>query len=149
MGPPIWLTSPAGALACGVLAWCIDPAAAPAGRATIAATLTLVAFLVAAVAGVLLAAVDMRCLRLPDLLVGPVLGAALLLLGAAAAVTGTAGDLLRALAAALALGAGYLVLALIPGANLGLGDVKLCLPLGCCSAGWVGRPCCSAPCFRT
>jgi leader peptidase (prepilin peptidase)/N-methyltransferase len=105
-----------------------------------AAVLALAAFLLAGVAGVLLAAIDLACLRLPDAIVGPTFVAALLLLGAAAATAGTGAagrDLLRALTAALALSGGYLVLALLPGAGLGLGDVKLCAVLGLL-LGWLG-----------
>jgi leader peptidase (prepilin peptidase) / N-methyltransferase len=92
---------------------------------------------VVAVAGVLLAAIDLACLRLPDVVLGPAFGAALVLLAAAAAAAGTGDDLLRALAGAAVLGGGYLLLALLTGAHLGLGDVKLCLPLGLL-LGWLG-----------
>lgn len=140
LGPPGWLAAAIGAVAFGVLCWALDPTAAQGARATAAAALVLAAFLLTAAAGVLLGAIDLACLRLPDLIVGPTFAAALVLLGSAAAVTGTdaaAADLLRALAAALALAGGYLVLALLPGANLGLGDVKLCAPLGLL-LGWLG-----------
>jgi leader peptidase (prepilin peptidase)/N-methyltransferase len=133
LGPPLWLTMAATVLACGALAWAVDPTGAPGGRASASAWLVLVAFVLAAVAGVLLAAIDLACLRLPDVIVLPVLAAVIVLLGAATALAGTGAagrDLLRALIAALALSGGYLVLALLPGANLGLGDVKLCALLG-------------------
>jgi leader peptidase (prepilin peptidase) / N-methyltransferase len=137
LGPPAWLTALVGAAACGALAWALDPTRrAPDGGAA-GAWLVLAAFLLVAVAGVLLAAIDLACLRLPDLIVGPAFGGALVLLGTAAALTGGWGDLLRAGSAALVLAGGYLVLALLPGANLGLGDVKLCLPLGLL-LGWLG-----------
>ena len=140
LGPPTWLTTTAGALTSGVLGWALDPTAAAGARATAAGWLVLIAFLLAGAAGVLLGAIDMACLRLPDLIVGPVFGVALLLLGAAAAVVGTsaaATALLRALAAAVVLSGVYLLLALLPGANLGLGDVKLCALLGLL-LGWLG-----------
>jgi leader peptidase (prepilin peptidase)/N-methyltransferase len=133
LGPPVWSTSTATAVACGALAWALDPTEAAGGRATTSAWLALAAFVLTAVAGVLLAVVDLACLRLPDAVVLPVLAAVVALLGVATAVAGTGAagrDLLRALAAALALSGGYLVLALLPGANLGLGDVKLCALLG-------------------
>ncbi|HEU4423537.1 MAG TPA: prepilin peptidase [Pilimelia sp.] len=148
LGPAARLAAAAGALACGLLAWCLDPVrgdavpgagGAPDPRDAAAATAVLAAFLLVAVAGVLLTAIDLACLRLPDRVVAPALGGALALLGAASAVTGAAGDLVRAVVAALALASGYLVLALLPGGHLGLGDVKLCLPLGLL-LGWLGWP---------
>lgn len=132
-GPPAWLTAPAGALACGVAAWVVGSPEPAGWRAAVATCLVLAAYLAAGVAGVLLAAIDLACLRLPDLIVGATSGTVLLLLGSAAAVSGTAAaaqDLLRALAAGLLLSGGYLVLALVPGASMGLGDVKLCALLG-------------------
>ncbi len=76
--------------------------------------------LLAAVPGVLLAMIDLGCLRLPDRLVGML-----------AVVAGLPLALLRpdrigpALAAGLLIGAAYLAIALLPGRGLGLGDVKL------------------------
>ena len=140
LGPPAWLTATAGALAAGVPAWVLDPTAASGARAAVAAWLVLAAFLLVGLAGVLLGAIDLACLRLPDLIVGPTFAAVLLVLCAAFAVAGTrpaAADLLRALAAAFVLAGAYLVLALLPGANLGLGDVKLCGLLGL-PLGWLG-----------
>jgi leader peptidase (prepilin peptidase) / N-methyltransferase len=130
LGAPAWLTAPTGAVACGVLGWLLAPT-------TVADALVLAAFLLVSIAGVGLAAIDLACLRLPDVIVGPAFGGALLLLGAAAALTGAGGGLLRAVAASAALVGGYLVLALVPGANLGFGDVKLCAPLGLL-LGWLG-----------
>lgn len=150
LGPYAWLTVPTGALVCGVLGWAVDPTATPAGgtastgapggRAAAAAFLVLTAFLLVGAVGVLLGAIDLRCLRLPNLLVRPATLLVLLLLGAATAVSGSAGavhDLSRALAGAVALAGGYLLLALVPGARLGLGDVKLCALLGLL-LGWLG-----------
>ncbi|HET6212231.1 MAG TPA: prepilin peptidase [Micromonosporaceae bacterium] len=127
LGPPGWLTALIGAAACAVLGWSLDGKPA----------LVLVAFLAVAVLGVLLAAIDLACLRLPDLLVAGTGGVALALLGTAAIVSGDAGPLLRGLLAAAVLGGGYLLLALLPGANLGFGDVKLAAVLGLL-LGWVG-----------
>jgi leader peptidase (prepilin peptidase)/N-methyltransferase len=140
LGPPAWLTVAAGALAAAVPGWAVSPLAASGGRATVAAWLVLAAFVLASAAGVLLGAIDLACLRLPDLIVGPTFAAVGVLLGAATLVAGSGpvtGQLVRAVLAALALSGGYLVLALLPGANLGLGDVKLCAPLGLL-LGWLG-----------
>lgn len=107
---------PAGGAAAGLIGW-------SAGASPL-----LPVLLPAVVLGVLLAAVDLACLRLPDplvatlaLLVGPPLAVAAL-------VAGEPGRLGRALLAAVLVGAGYLVLALAGG--LGLGDVKLGAVLG-------------------
>lgn len=130
LGPPAWLTAFTGAVACGLLAWALTPD-------TLAAYLVLAAFVVAAVIGVLLSAIDLACLRLPDPLVATVAAVALALLGTAALARGEAGPLLRGLAGAVALGVLYLLLALLPGANLGFGDVKVAAVLGLL-LGWVG-----------
>jgi leader peptidase (prepilin peptidase)/N-methyltransferase len=96
--------------------------------ATVAGTLaallgpvpSLPVLLLAGVLGVLLAVIDLRCLRLPDLLVGAlalVAGLPLALLHPARIVA--------AVTAGLVVGAIYLAIALLPGQGLGLGDVKL------------------------
>lgn len=123
-GPPAALTGLGVAGACGLLGW-----AAPRP--------VLPAFLAVAVLGVLLAAIDLACLRLPDRLVA--LGAVTSLagLGVAAAAGGEWSLLGRAFAGAGALGGAYLVLALLPGAGLGFGDVKLAALLGML-LGWLG-----------
>lgn len=76
--------------------------------------------LLAAVPGLLLAMIDLGCLRLPDRLVG------LLALTAGIPLALLLPDRIgSALAAGLLVGATYLVIALLPGRGLGLGDVKL------------------------
>lgn len=87
--------------------------------------------------GVLLAVVDHRVQRLPDVLTLPLAGAALALLGAVAFLPEHAGDWLAALYGALALGAAYFVLFLINPNGMGFGDVKLALGLGA-MLGWYG-----------
>ncbi|WP_406354623.1 prepilin peptidase [Streptomyces sp. NBC_00658] len=86
---------------------------------------------------VLLAVVDFKVQRLPDVLTLSLVGAALGLLGVAAAVPEHAGDWLTALFGALALGGGYFVLFLINPNGMGFGDVKLALGLGAV-LGWYG-----------
>lgn len=86
---------------------------------------------------VLLAVVDFKVQRLPDVLTLSLAAAALVLLGVAAAVPEHAGDWLTALFGALALGGGYFVLFLINPNGMGFGDVKLALGLGAV-LGWYG-----------
>jgi leader peptidase (prepilin peptidase)/N-methyltransferase len=89
--------------------------------------------LLAAVPGLLLALIDLRCLRLPDRLVGAV-----------AIIAGVPSAALRPERIGAALVAGglvltaYLIVALLPGGGLGLGDVKLAAVLATVLgfAGW-------------
>ena len=96
----------------------------------IGADVALPAFLVAGVAGVVLAMVDLAIKRLPNTLVLPLYGAGLVLLGLAATVKPDGASLLRALSGMAGLFGLYLVLALLNPAGLGLGDVKLAGALG-------------------
>jgi leader peptidase (prepilin peptidase) / N-methyltransferase len=113
-------------------------AAYPAGSRT-EAGLLLAVLLIVAFTGVLLAAVDLAVLRLPDVLVLPTAGAVLALLAAAGLVTGDPTPVMRALAGAATLGTAYGLLALLPGSALGFGDVKLAAVLGA-PLGWLGWP---------
>jgi leader peptidase (prepilin peptidase)/N-methyltransferase len=90
----------------------------------------LPAYLLLAVAGVQLARIDLIHHLLPNRMVLPLLGAGLMLLGAAAGVSGEAGNLLRGVAGGLILFISYLILALTSRNGLGMGDVKLAAPLG-------------------
>ncbi len=99
----------------------------------------LPAFLVLAVAGVLLAVVDLRHRLLPDRVVLPSIALVAALLALAAAADGAWPDLLRALLGAAALFAGFLVLALVAPGQLGMGDVKLAALIGL-PLGWLGWP---------
>ncbi|MEU5788585.1 A24 family peptidase [Micromonospora purpureochromogenes] len=99
----------------------------------------LPAYLLVAGCGVVLAAVDLACLRLPDPLVGAVALGGGAGLGVAALAAGTPGRLAVALAGAVLSFSGYVLLALLPGARLGFGDVKLAAALGL-PLGWLGWP---------
>ena len=90
----------------------------------------LPAYVVLAVAGVQLARIDLLHHLLPNRMVLPLLGAGIVLLGAAAGVSGEASSLLRGAAGAVILFVLYLFLALTSRNGLGMGDVKLAAPLG-------------------
>jgi leader peptidase (prepilin peptidase)/N-methyltransferase len=99
----------------------------------------LAVWLLVAPVGVLLAVVDVRVRRLPDVLTLPLAGAVPGLLGLAALVPGRAGSWTTALLGALALGGGYFLLFLINPSGMGFGDVKLALGMGA-AVGWYGWP---------
>ena len=126
-GPRTPAASTATALICAALAAATGPRP------------ELVVWLLAAPVGVLLALVDHRVHRLPDVLTLPLTAALLALLGIAAALPADAGSWLTALLGGLALGAAYLVLYLINPSGMGFGDVKLALGLGT-ALGWYGWP---------
>ncbi|MFG2149352.1 prepilin peptidase [Streptomyces sp. NPDC048696] len=86
---------------------------------------------------VLLAAVDTRVKRLPDVLTVPLAAGAAALLGAAALVPDHAGSWRHALLGGLALGGAYFTLFLVNPGGLGFGDVKLAVGLGTV-LGWYG-----------
>jgi leader peptidase (prepilin peptidase) / N-methyltransferase len=127
LGPRMWVCVLAGAVSFGLLAWALGPVAA------------LPAYLTVAGFGVLLAFIDLACLRLPDRLVAAalVLGGGLLVV--VSATDGSWDFVVRAALGALVSAVVYLLLALLPGANLGLGDVKLAATLGFL-LGWLGWP---------
>ncbi|WP_324606926.1 A24 family peptidase [Streptomyces rimosus] len=97
----------------------------------------LVAWLAAAPVAVLLAVVDWRVRRLPDVLTLPLAGGEVLLLGAAALGTEAVGSWGGAVLGGFALAGFYYVLYLINPAGMGLGDVKLAIGLGV-TLGWYG-----------
>jgi leader peptidase (prepilin peptidase)/N-methyltransferase len=115
------------AVLCGLIAW------------RFGASAELPAFLVLAVAGVLLAAIDRRHHLLPNRVVLPTLVTGAVLLTAAAAVEGEWPALLRAVLAAAAVFGALLLMALISPAGMGMGDVKLGAVLGL-YLGWLGWP---------
>ncbi|OIJ63764.1 prepilin peptidase [Streptomyces mangrovisoli] len=96
-------------------------------------------WLLAAPVAVLLALVDLRVHRLPDVLTLPLAAALAALLGLAAALPAAAGSWPTALLGGLALGAAYFVLFVVNPAGMGFGDVKLALALGV-ALGWYGWP---------
>lgn len=97
---------------------------------------TLPAFLYLAAIAVALSMIDLDVKRLPDAIVLPSYGVALVLLGLAALLDGSWDQLLRGVLAGLALFAFYFVLVLVYPAGMGFGDVKLAGVLGL-YLGWV------------
>lgn len=128
-GPNTPAVSTATALLCATLAAATGPHP------------ELLVWLLATPVAVLLALVDLRVHRLPDVLTLPLAAATLTLLGITAAlpVADAAGSWPTALYGGLALGATYEALYLLNPAGMGFGDVKLALGLGT-ALGWYGWP---------
>ncbi|RLK24546.1 leader peptidase (prepilin peptidase)/N-methyltransferase [Micromonospora sp. M71_S20] len=105
--------------------------------AALGADPVLPVLLVLAAVGLVLALVDLSCLRLPDPLVGAAALVAAVGLTGAAAASGSPGRLLGAVAGAALCFACHVVLAVLPGSRLGFGDVKLAAVLGL-PLGWLG-----------
>ncbi|WP_217568262.1 A24 family peptidase [Streptomyces sp. GbtcB7] len=97
----------------------------------------LAVWLLLAPLGVLLAVVDFRVQRLPDVLTLPLAGLALVLLGVMALVPEHAGEWPTALFGSLVLGGAYFLLFLVNPNGMGFGDVKLALGIGAV-LGWYG-----------
>ncbi|EGX61613.1 type IV peptidase [Streptomyces zinciresistens K42] len=123
----------AGAMAAATTLVCAALAAATDTRPELAVWLLL------APVGVLLAVVDLRVRRLPDVLTLPLAAAALALLGLVALVPEHAGEWPTSLGGALALGGGYFLLWYVNPGGMGFGDVKLALGAGAV-LGWYGWP---------
>ncbi|MFE1174789.1 prepilin peptidase [Streptomyces sp. NPDC058773] len=125
-GPGALPTAAVTALVCAALAAATGPRP------------ELVAWLAMAPVAVLLAAVDWRARRLPDVLTLALAVAPAALLGLTGGLTGETGGWWRALLGGLLLGGCYLVLYLVNPRGIGLGDVKLAVGLGI-ALGWYGR----------
>ncbi|MGW0662639.1 prepilin peptidase [Streptodolium elevatio] len=109
----------------GLLAWRLGPG------------LDLLAFLLVAAAGVVLALVDIHTLRLPDSVIGVLLLAGLTLLGMEALALDDFDAYARALLGSLVLSTYHFGVAVCRRGSLGLGDVKLAAVLGL-HLSWLG-----------
>jgi len=118
-----WRTIAAGSAASGLLG------------ATVGAVPLLPVLLLAAVLGVLLAVIDLRCLRLPN----PLVAALALLTGFPVGLLGEPGQVARGVLAAAMSFFAYAMIALWPRGGLGFGDVKLAAALGLV-LGFLGWP---------
>jgi leader peptidase (prepilin peptidase)/N-methyltransferase len=123
--PPILPLGLLTAAVFGLLAWRLGPG------------LDLIAFLVLAAAGVVLTLVDLRALRLPDVVTLVCLLTGLTLLGMESLALGDFGPYVRGLYGGATLGAYHLCLAVLGRGGLGFGDVKLAAVLGLYLA-WLG-----------
>jgi leader peptidase (prepilin peptidase)/N-methyltransferase len=145
-GWPGWLRLGAACPACSARTgpspgrWGAIAALAAAGFGwRFGASLTLVPFVALVPFCCLLCAIDLACHRLPERLVLPGIGVAVVAFGPIAAVGGTWGAWGRAILGGLAFGLGYLLLAVISLGQLGGGDVTLGILLGI-FLGWLGWP---------
>ena len=134
-GGPGWVRVGAACSCSGGYAWTVLTGATVASLLAVAVgpSPLLPAYLLAAVPGLLLAMIDLRCLRLPDRLV-----AALAVLAGVPLAVLRSERLGTALAAAGLVLVAYGILALLPRQGLGLGDVKLAAALALILgfAGW-------------
>ena len=125
LGPPWWGLGITAGIASAGIGWRFGwaPELAP--------------YLVLALLGVLLAAIDLAVMRLPDGLVIPGFAVGTLVFTGLAAAESEWWPWTRAALAAGVLAGTYVILALLPGAGLGYGDVKLAGLLGW-FLGWLG-----------
>jgi leader peptidase (prepilin peptidase) / N-methyltransferase len=112
-------------------------AACAALAAVVGAHPELVVWLLLVPVGIVLARVDLKVFRLPDVLTLPALAGTAGLLGVAALLPSHEGSWTRALIAGAVLGAAYFVLFFINPAGMGFGDVKLAPTMGL-ALGWYG-----------
>ncbi|HWM40420.1 MAG TPA: A24 family peptidase [Streptomyces sp.] len=115
----------AGAAVCAALAATLGP------RPELAVWLLITPF------GLLLAAVDIRVRRLPDVLTLPLAAATAALLGLASNLPGADGSWVRAMLGGVALAGAFFLLFLVHPRGFGFGDVKLALTPGV-ALGWYG-----------
>ncbi|WP_324768495.1 A24 family peptidase [Streptomyces kunmingensis] len=97
----------------------------------------LITWLVLAPPALLLALVDARVHRLPDVLTLPLAAVTLLLLGLASVMPAARGSWLGACSGSVGLAAVFLVIFLLSPRAMGFGDVKLALTVGG-ALGWYG-----------
>ena len=115
--------------ACRAIPWRVAAAGATASGllgATVRVTPLLPVLLLAVVLGVLLAVIDMNCLRLPN----PLVAALAFLTVPPLAVLGGPGPIMRGVLAAGMSFLAYATIAISPRGGLGFGDVKLATVLG-------------------
>ena len=127
-----------GAYGSGGGALAVAGASASAGlTAAVGARPELGVWLLLAPVALLLATVDLKVMRLPDLLTLPLAAGCAALLGVAELLPGAGGSWARALAGGGVLAGAYFVLFLISPRGLAFGDVKLALSVGV-ALGWYG-----------
>lgn len=124
-GPHALPLALSGAAVCAALAATLGP------RPELAVWLLITPF------GLLLAAVDIRVRRLPDVLTLPLAAVTPALLGLASNLQGADGSWVRALLGEFALAGAFFVLFLVHPRGFGFGDVKLALTPGV-ALGWYG-----------
>ena len=132
-GPSLWATVPTSVVVFALVGGALGD------EIRLASLAVLVAFLVFAALGLLLAFVDFAVMRLPQPLLWVVFVAGVALLTVAALAEGHPSLLVRPVLGALVSGAVYVVLAALPGSHLGYGDVKLGAVAGM-YLGWLGWP---------
>jgi leader peptidase (prepilin peptidase)/N-methyltransferase len=140
-GPQGWVRAGPACRCSGRQAAAVVAGTAAAGLlgVSVGATPLLPVLLPAVALGVLLTAIDVRCLRLPDPLVAALTAVTVPPLTTIALAAAQPGRLGRAALAAVLVSTAYLIIGILPGGGLGLGDVKLAAVLAFV-LGFVGWP---------